>query len=381
MAKTKKPKDSTSKDKDPAPRFGIGEWYGYSFIGLSAQERKEFAAFKPDKKKRLNKKERDRLAVLEAKHSGSQQLKPKEMTRLTELREKKKNALAANKPCPFKGLATDAICTKDGGVCSLRLYEQRQGVVAPVHGDRGGLRAHCPSRFHEGLEVSKWVGETILGDPSSALAGEVGFLESSKTVDSQDVEDVGRIDMVLVKRNVTEGHPMQWCAMEIQAVYFSGREMGKEFKAIIADTGNSLIFPTEARRPDYRSSGPKRLMPQLQIKVPTLRRWGKKMAVVVDRAFFDSICMGMDNVTDISNADIAWFIVRFEEIEGERRARLVRDEVRYTTLERSVEGLTGGKPVPLPEFEARITKKITSPVTEQESDADLFTFDDKDSEG
>ena len=84
------------------------------------------------------------------------------------------------------------------------------------------------------------------------------------------------------------------------------------------------------------------------------------MAVVVDRAFFDSIGE-MDNVADISNADIAWFVVRFEEVEGQKRRRIVRDEVRYTTLERSVEGLTGGKPVPLPVFETRITDKIVFP--------------------
>ena len=82
-------------------------------------------------------------------------------------------------------------------------------------------------------------------------------------------------------------------------------------------------------------------MPQLQIKIPTLRRWGKKMAVVVDRAFFDSIGE-MIRVADISNADIAWFIVRFDEKAGERRSHMVLDEVRLTTLERSVEGLTGG---------------------------------------
>ncbi len=84
-------------------------------------------------------------------------------------------------------------------------------------------------------------------------------------------------------------------------------------------------------------------MPQLQIKVPTLRRWGKKMAVVVDRAFFDSVGE-MDRVSDISNADIAWFVVRFEEVPGTAYSRIVRDEVRYTTLERSVDGLTGGSP-------------------------------------
>jgi hypothetical protein len=98
-------------------------------------------------------------------------------------------------------------------------------------------------------------------------------------------------------------------------------------------------------------------MPQLQIKVPTLRRWGKKMAVVVDRPFFDSIGE-MDRVADISNADIAWFIVGFENAGHGELKRLIRDEVRFTTLERSVEGLTGGKPVTLPVFERRIRNKL-----------------------
>jgi hypothetical protein len=66
----------------------------------------------------------------------------------------------------------------------------------------------------------------------------------------------------------------------------------------------------------------------------------------------------MDHVADISNADIAWFIVGFEKNASTGLVHLVRDEVRFTTLERSVEGLTGGKPVPLPVFEDRIRTKL-----------------------
>ena len=172
--------------------------------------------------------------------------------------------------------------------------------------------------------------------------------------------------MVLVSNNTVSGAPMAWTALEIQAVYFSGNAMKGEFEAFNDVAVDWVIFPAGRRRPDYRSSGPKRLMPQLQIKVPTLRRWGKKMAVVVDRAFFDSIGE-MDNVADISNADVAWFIVKFEEDEGQRRVRIVRDEVRFTTLERSVEGLTGGKPVPLPVFETRINEKIARPASKLSS--------------
>ena len=320
-SKTKKPKGP------PQPRFGIGEWYGSSLTRLTADERREFAA---------------------------ECLKPK--------KERQPH------PCPFQGRKTDAVCNKNGGVCSLRLYSYAQhpgtgrAMGVPVEGKQGGFRATCPYRFHQDQDVFKWVGETLLGDPDPRMAGEVGFLEAGATTDNEGGDDVGRIDMVLVSDKTPLGAPMAWAALEIQAVYFSGDAMKGEFEAFKDASVDWVIHPAGTRRPDYRSSGPKRLMPQLQIKVPTLRRWGKKMAVVVDRAFFDSIGE-MDHVADISNADIAWFIVRFEESDG-KRTQLVRDEVRYTTLERSVEGLTGGKPVALPEFEKRIRDKISQPATE-----------------
>jgi hypothetical protein len=96
-------------------------------------------------------------------------------------------------------------------------------------------------------------------------------------------------------------------------------------------------------------------MPQLQVKVPTLRRWGKKMAVLVDRPFFDALgAMGV--VKSVSNCDIVWFVVRYEETSS--GAVLRPDFVRLTTLERAVEGLTGGNPVSLDLFESRIREKI-----------------------
>ncbi|MGC8531965.1 MAG: NotI family restriction endonuclease [Acidiphilium sp.] len=311
-----------NRPRDNSPRFGIGEWFGHNLTQLSGAERRKLAA-----------------EVLKPKKDRSPQ------------------------PCPFQARKPNAVCSKDGGVCSLRLYsydihpDNGRAVGVPVQGKQGELRATCPYRFHDRLDVFNWVGETILGDPEPRLVGEVGFLESGASTDSVGGDDVGRIDMVLVSSKTPDAAPMNWAALEIQAVYFSGDAMKGEFEAFSNKVVDWVIFPAGRRRPDYRSSGPKRLMPQLQIKVPTLRRWGKKMAVVVDRAFFDSIGE-MDRVADISNADIAWFIVRFEDVEGEKRARMVRDEVRYTTLERSVEGLTGGKPVALPVFESRITDKL-----------------------
>lgn len=296
-----------------SPRFGIGEWYGRLLISLTDAERLEFAA----------------LQVLSASER-----KPM--------------------PCPFKG----GTCSKDGGVCSLRLYAEGEGGTAvPIEGPQGELRASCPSRFHEGLDAFHWAGEVLLEDPKAILVPEVGFLESSKTTDNEGGEDVGRIDMVLVKHgDIGPVSPLQWCALEVQGVYFSGNKMELEFQAIAKAKG-ALLFPAATRRPDYRSSGPKRLMPQLQIKVPTLRRWGKKMAVVVDRSFFDS--MGtMVREKDLSLGDIVWLIVRFETVPGEGRSKLVRDVVHCTTLEQAVTGLTGGTPLTQTQFEGRIKDKI-----------------------
>ena len=142
-----------------------------------------------------------------------------------------------------------------------------------------------------------------------------------------------------------------------QAVCFSGRSMNEEFRSISNYEGEQPPFPKQIRRPDYRSSGPKRLMPQLQIKVPTLRRWGKKMAVVVDKHFFESLGH-MEEVGDLSSGDITWFTVDFEEDLTTGRFRLLRDSVHVTTLERATEGLTGGSPVTLTEFEEGIRSKL-----------------------
>lgn len=308
------------KRKTPVnTRFGIGEWYGRLFHPLAIEERRELAA--------------------RAQGRGE---KPR---------------------CPFKP-AVDGVlqpCTKKGGVCSLRLYEKGEdGSAIPVEGKGSALRAVCPNRFRENDTVASWVGEKLLGTPSPLAVGEVGFLTSESVSDlsavddpiEQDGDDVGRIDSVLMHPTLEN---FAWCAVELQAVYFSGPGMTSEFKQAETHAGEGVPFPTAIRRPDYRSSGPKRLMPQLQIKVPTLRRWGKKMAVVVDEAFFSALGR-MDDVPEPSNADIAWFIVKFEEKGA--TAELQCDRVQFTTLERAVEGLTAGRPVSLPEFERRIKQKL-----------------------
>lgn len=259
--------------------------------------------------------------------------------------------------CPFQSTAERTVaCGKTGGVCTLRLYEKlpQTSDVKPATGELGQLRTICPARFEADHLIYQWVGRTILGSDNVAVLGEIGFLEppASPAVEAAP-RDVGRIDRVLA---VPGSKPLRWCALETQAVYFQGEAMKNDFDLIQTHNGNTLPFPSVSRRPDYRSSGPKRLMPQLQIKVPSLRRWGKRMAVVVDRSFFSA--MGkMRTVLDMSNCDVAWFVVTYKETEN-GRFRLAEDQVQFTTLEDSVEGLAAGVPVSLEIFEKRILAKL-----------------------
>lgn len=287
----------------PPRRFGIGEWYGHSYLALSQTQRRGYATT-----------------------TGSH-------------------------PCPFR--INGGRCTKKGGVCSFRLYQDADGDAVPIGGPEDGLRVLCPRRFEEDMTIFEWVGETILGTSTPEIATEIGFLRAE-----DGNAHVGRIDMVLANRP-TGAATLDWCALEIQAVYFSGRSMGLEFRNILKHEGDQPPFPGHTRRPDYRSSGPKRLMPQLQIKVPTLRRWGKKMAVVVDRHFFNSLGR-MEEVDDLSSGDIAWFTVDFREDLAQGRFKLVKGNVHVTTLERATEGLTGGYPVTLTEFEEGIRSRLAS---------------------
>ncbi len=296
-------------------RFGIGEWYGRPFTALSTKERRQFAD----------------IQLLPVNQRPPQ-------------------------PCPFlsnSGRTTN--CWKVGGVCSLRKYVRSEpGGEVSVATEEGTIRTTCPSRFEEDGTIYRWIGGEILSDPAALPIGQINFLKRVPLIgandeQSSDREEVGRIDNVLI---VPDSSPLQWVAVEIQAVYFSGDRMSREFEGIRSYKGQGLPFPAGRRRPDYRSSGPKRLMPQLQIKVPTLSRWGKRMAVVVDEDFFKA--MGkMNTVDELSNCDVAWFVVKYDD-----NLKLVAGGIHLTTLQESVQSLVAAEPVSLPEFEDRIRAKL-----------------------
>ncbi len=290
-------------------RYSIGEWYGRDVLRLDPAIRREWAA-----------------------------------------RELAEDAISSH-PCPFH---PRGVCNKKGGVCTLRLY--RQEGTGPVEGT-GSPVCVCPSRFFEGGMIHRWVGETILGTPEPFVLSEIGFLDRLRPAAGPEEEDaegdmIGRIDNVLLHPS---RYPLEWCALEIQAVYFSGKAMSHEFKLLSGSTAEAFPFPAQHRRPDWRSSGPKRLLPQLQTKTPTIRTWGKKVAVVVDEPFFGSL-VGLDRERHLSNAEIVWFVVGYEQtVSG---WKLVPKETVFTKLESSVKALTGGIPLPKEKFEEQLLEKL-----------------------
>lgn len=293
-------------------RHGIGEWYG-----------KGFENYRPDERLALAKRELDTDGLTQT-------------------------------TCPFKPAGNE--CNKKGGVCSLRLYEQEgendvSGIGVPI--------TTCPNRFQEAGLIYHWVARTLLDTEEPVVLSEIGFLDRLKNNDQAEVSEddsqiIGRIDNVLLYPTKL---PLEWCALEIQAVYFSGSSMSQEFKMLVDYDMEALPFPAAHRRPDWRSSGPKRLLPQLQTKTPTIRTWGKKVAVVIDKSFFESL-VGLDHEKHASSSEIVWFVVGYDPAPN--GWKLVEGEVVYTKLESSIRALTGGVPLSKEGFEEQLFKKLKS---------------------
>ena len=149
-------------------------------------------------------------------------------------------------PCPFQ---LNAKCNKKGGICSLRQYKQIGD--GPVQGV-GPVITTCPQRFLESNIIFRWVGKTLLQTTDPIVLNQIGFLdrlrpdEPSATGEEEDTRDfIGRIDNVLVHPS---RNPIDWCALELQAVYFSGKSMRNEFAMLAEKELEVLPYPAKHRR-------------------------------------------------------------------------------------------------------------------------------------
>ncbi len=122
--------------------------------------------------------------------------------------------------------------------------------------------------------------------------------------------------------------------------------------------GVCSIQQSEVRRPDWRSSSAKRLMPQLEIKAPTLRRWGAKLAVAVDRPFFNAVGGTSDQPShDLNEGDIIWLVTHLERA-APGTWRLARDHWEVLTLEDSNKRLQAAETVSRENFETALRSRL-----------------------
>ena len=232
-------------------------------------------------------------------------------------------------PCPFQRGAPP--CSKGGGVCSLRA-----GLAPPV--------ITCPNRFEEDDLLPRWLAR-VVGFTDVHLATEVPIMRSPSTGRA-----AGRIDQVIAK----DDRATKWFGLEIQAVYFSGQGMEQDFRLLSNDTSAEPPAPTAVRRPDWRSSSAKRLMPQLQVKAPTLRRWSSKLAVAVDMPFFKAIGgPSTEPSQDLNDGDIVWLIPRITD-----DYRLVEEHWEVLSLEASSDKLLSADMIKRQEFEDALREKL-----------------------
>ncbi len=247
--------------------------------------------------------------------------------------------------CPFNNKVPN--CTKDKakdplGVCSI--YHENEPVIT------------CPIRFRQ-----DWI---IADDAASFFFNETETWSSLTEVRLNDSngKSTGNIDVVLVAYD-DRGKVLNFGALEIQAVYISGN-VREPFHYYMRDPRGraSMDWSKEPNypRPDYLSSSRKRLVPQLVYKGGILNNWKKKVAVALNKSFFDTLPSLKQ--APKRDADIAWLIYdlklsREKNQEPERYYLTKIDEV-FTEFEPALLSITTSSPGNVEDFIKLLQEKL-----------------------
>lgn len=198
--------------------------------------------------------------------------------------------------CPFR----ESACTKQGKRDPLGICSYSDGSLATIV---------CPVRFLEGSRLIRDAGREAFGSGASVVVlPEFRLLTVERP--HQRAKKIGKVDF-LIGLLGPNGTAVDFAALEIQSSYVSGEGIRKAFQKF-QDTG--VLTDDTRRRPDFRSSAQKRLMPQLSLKVPVFRRWDKRFFVAVDSTLFDELPRMESRLPH--EAEITWLVYRFERSAG-----------------------------------------------------------------
>ena len=208
----------------------------------------------------------------------------------------------------------------------------------------------CPVRFLEGGRIFIDAARLAFGNNQECIAvPEVRLLEVVGSTGKK--KKIGKVDFLLAQ--VVNQEAVDFAALEIQSVYISGRSIRPAFENYL-DEGQ--LPEGSRRRPDFRSSAQKRLMPQLALKVPIFRRWGKRFFVAVDSSFFDTL--PQIRTQTAGNAEVTWLVYPFAHLPvGGYR---MEDPMIYHTLwEDVLDSLREGEPPERSELLTQLTKEVS----------------------
>jgi hypothetical protein len=214
----------------------------------------------------------------------------------------------------------------------------------------------CPIRFRQ---------DWLIAEDASAFF----FRDSVRWTSLTEVRlndgrglSAGNIDVVLVAYDA-RGKVVDFGTLEVQAVYISGN-VRRPFEHYMEDpeARAAMVWPKQALypRPDYLSSSRKRLAPQMLYKGGILHAWGKKQAVALHRAFFQTLPR-LPEVPPLE-ADIAWLVYDLALDDAQVRYRLIRHQVVYTRFQPALARITVPQVGPLQSFieqlQARLDDKL-----------------------
>ncbi|NCC62533.1 MAG: hypothetical protein EOM12_16715 [Verrucomicrobiae bacterium] len=243
--------------------------------------------------------------------------------------------------CPFNNKVPS--CTKDKandplGVCSIY--------------DGTNITITCPVRFRQ---------DWLIATDAAAFFFPRGTKWTSLTeirLYDRYGKSAGNIDVVLVSYD-EEDKITDFGALEVQAVYISGN-IRKPFVEYMSDPPNHInldwsnkkVYP----RADYLSSSRKRLAPQLIYKGGILNAWGRKMAVAVDRGFFETL----PTLSPVSKdqADVAWLVYQLQASDDQGRYKLVHSQTVYTQFTSALQRITNADPGSEDDFLKLLQRKL-----------------------
>lgn len=242
------------------------------------------------------------------------------------------NRHRAKRLCPYNNKVPN--CTKDKakdplGVCSV--YDGERVVIT------------CPIRFRQ-----NWV----IADDAAAFFFPLDVAWTSLTevrLPDKYGHSAGNIDVVLVAYN-EQGRVIDFGALEVQAVYISGN-IRNAFEYYMKDPTSHYDMSWEGPyypRPDYLSSSRKRLAPQLIYKGGILSKWGRKIAVVVDRSFFSTLPALPEIQPD--KAEIAWLVYDLVAEATHNCYRLTSYQSVYTAFTPALDTITTAEAGPVEDF-------------------------------